>query len=158
MKPLLTFALFGMILTGVASPAFAESYRHRGHDNDNRRHGYHDYRFNDDRRYHDTRRYYIRETRPDVIIIDNRDRILIRDYYRDDFRRRIPPGHAKRYLIGAPLPLGIRYHPVPRDLYARLSPLPRGYEYIRVDNDVLLVAEASRHVVDAVALLSVINR
>lgn len=37
------------------------------------------------------------------------------------------------------------------------QPVPRGYEYVRVDNDVLLIAEASKKVIDAVTLLSAVG-
>jgi Ni/Co efflux regulator RcnB len=73
---------------------------------------------------------------------------MLQDYYRV---HRLPPSYAKRYLIGAPLPSYVRYYPVPRDVLVRMRPVPRGYEYVRVDNDVLLISLLTREVLDAVS-------
>ena len=68
-----------------------------------------------------------------------------------------PPGQAKKYRVGYPLPDDVVYVPVPRDLLVHLSPVPAGYQYVKVDKDVLLIAEASKKVIDAVTLLSAVG-
>ena len=63
----------------------------------------------------------------------------------------LPPGIAKkRYEIGQPVPSDVRIVYVPRDEYDRYPPIDDGYVYGRVDGDLLLIAEATRRVVDAV--------
>ncbi len=59
------------------------------------------------------------------------------------------------YWVGRPLPAHISVRRLPRDLYGRLPPPPRGHRYVVYDRDVLLIAEATRLVTDAAILLSV---
>lgn len=75
-------------------------------------------------------------------------------------------GHHKRehnvhyyqpYAIGKRLPDTVQWRPIPRDLHARLKPVPAGYRYVQVDNDVLLMSEATKLVIDAITLLSAMN-
>lgn len=69
----------------------------------------------------------------------------------------LPPGQAKKYRVGQAIPPNVVYVPIPKELRLRLSPLPYGYNYVQVDKDVLLVAEASKKVIDAVTLLSALG-
>lgn len=49
--------------------------------------------------------------------------------------QRLPPGQAKKvWAIGQPLPGGVVYYPMPPVLLGQLSPLPAGYQYVRVAN------------------------
>ncbi|RIK93519.1 MAG: hypothetical protein DCC73_08040 [Proteobacteria bacterium] len=95
-------------------------------------------------------------------------RRIIEGYYRDTYRpcppglakknrHCLPPGQAKkRYAIGAPLPAGVMFGPLPGPLAHRLPPPPRGYIYGYVDNDVLLMAEATHRVVDAIVAIDAV--
>ncbi len=95
------------------------------------------------------------------------DQQLIRDYLRSKHARHcppgiakknngcLPPGIAKKYALGQPLPPGVGKK-LPGDLLSRLHPVP-GHMYVQVDKDILLIAEATRHVVDAITLLSAVN-
>jgi Ni/Co efflux regulator RcnB len=92
-----------------------------------------------------------------VVVVD-RDRTLVRTYYRNEYvAGRCPPGLAKKnngcrppglakkaWIIGQPLPPGIVYYPMPRELWTQLTPPPYGYEYVRVDDDVVLMLTATR--------------
>lgn len=69
----------------------------------------------------------------------------------------LPPGHAKQYVIGQPLPAGVTWWPVPSDVLMTLPPAPYGAQYVWVDRDVLLVTEATKKVLDAVVLLSAVH-
>ncbi|WP_416898832.1 MAG: hypothetical protein ACMVY4_03620 [Minwuia sp.] len=63
----------------------------------------------------------------------------------------LPPGIAKkRYQIGQPVPDDVIIRYIPRDDYRHYPPVEDGYVYGRVDGDLLLIAEATRRVVDAV--------
>ncbi len=143
-----------MISTAIASPALADKGG-KGHGKDKHQEwSYHD---DDDDRG------------PDIIVIDNRDRVVIRDYVAQDYHRHcppglakkhngcLPPGQAKKYRVGHTLPPDVVYYPVPRDLLVELQPVPAGYEYVRVDKDVLLISEASHKVIDAITLLSAVG-
>lgn len=115
---------------------------------------------------HDRRYYEVRERDVTRVYIDRPHRDVIVRYYGEHgyscppglVKTRsgcIPKGHAKkRYVIGRPLPSTVIVEPLPRDLVVMLPPPPSGYIYRRVDGDVLLVAEATKKVLDAVVLMS----
>ena len=102
-----------------------------------------------------------------VVIVD-RDRNVVRTYYRTEYAAgRCPPGLAKKnngclppgqakkmWAVGQPLPSSVFYEPLPPTLLGRLSPAPAGYQYVRVDNDVLMMAAGTRMVTAAIADLS----
>ena len=63
----------------------------------------------------------------------------------------LPPGQAKKlWVVGQPLPPAVFYEPVPRAVVQQLAPVPPGYDYVRVDNDVLLMDMTNRMVADVV--------
>jgi Ni/Co efflux regulator RcnB len=68
-----------------------------------------------------------------------------------------PPGKA-RYEVGRRLPDGVEYVVAPYQLRRHLHPAPHGYQYIRVDDDVLLMSKNDRTIIDAVSLLSDLAR
>jgi Ni/Co efflux regulator RcnB len=47
---------------------------------------------------------------------------------------------------------------LPYDLLIKLKPAPKEYSYVKVDDNVLLIAEASKKIIDAVDILSTLNR
>jgi Ni/Co efflux regulator RcnB len=52
----------------------------------------------------------------------------------------VPPGHARRWAVGTPLPPDVVYYPVPPEVVVQLTPPPAGYRYVRVASDILMVA------------------
>jgi Ni/Co efflux regulator RcnB len=92
-----------------------------------------------------------------VVVVD-RDRTLVRTYYRNEYvAGRCPPGLAKKnngclppgqarkmWTIGQPLPPEVVYYPIQRDLWIQLTPPPQGYEYVQVDDDIVLMLTATR--------------
>lgn len=63
----------------------------------------------------------------------------------------LPPGQAKKYAVGQPLPAGVVYYPVPQPVLVQLPPPPAGYRYVQVAADILLIAVGSSMVVDAMS-------
>ena len=103
------------------------------------------------------------------IAISIADRMLIKDYLRNSYGMKrcppglakknngcLPPGLAKKYAMGRPLPPGIAKQRLPGGLMSQLHPIP-GYQFVQVDKDVLLISEATQKVVDAVTLLSAVK-
>lgn len=102
------------------------------------------------------------------VVISPHDRETVYGYYRTEYvaghcppglakkhNGCLPPGQAKKlWVIGQPLPRGIAYYPLPPMLLGRLSPAPAGYQYVRVANDILLMAVGTRLVAGALADLS----
>lgn len=60
----------------------------------------------------------------------------------------MPPGQARKYAMGQPLPQGVVYYPVPQPVIVQLPPVRPGYRYVRVGNDILLLSPQSGLVVD----------
>ena len=90
------------------------------------------------------------------------DRYIINDYYGGEFSRGhcppglarkhngcMPPGQARQWHRGHPLPREVVYYPLPYDLVERLPPPPPRHRYVRVGGDVLLLSGSSV-VVDAI--------
>lgn len=61
-----------------------------------------------------------------------------------------PPGQAKRWEIGAPLPSTVSYYELPGDIVLHLGPVPSGYRYVRVDDDILLMEAGTGLILDAI--------
>ena len=61
----------------------------------------------------------------------------------------MPPGQAKKWHRGHPLPAGLTYYEVPRSVVLTLGVPPSGYRYVRVASDILLIAVGTSMVVDA---------
>jgi Ni/Co efflux regulator RcnB len=94
---------------------------------------------------------------------EDRHREAIRDYYGAQFERGrcppglakknngcMPPGQAKKWKVGRPLPRDVIYYTVPDDLVVRIGrPLP-GYKYVRVASDILLIAVGTGMIMDAI--------
>jgi Ni/Co efflux regulator RcnB len=62
----------------------------------------------------------------------------------------LPPGQAKKWNMGQALPGDVVFYPVPNEVIVRIGVPPQGYRYVRVANDILLMAIGSRMVVDAI--------
>ncbi len=97
------------------------------------------------------------------VFLNDRQRSIIRDFYRGEFKRGhcppglakknngcMPPGQAKKWARGKRLPGDVHYHDLPRDLLDRLGRAPEGHKYVRVAADILLLAVGTSMVVDAV--------
>lgn len=125
----------------------------------------------EDERGDEKDRYDRNSNRSTLARIPGNDRIVLRRYAEDHYKKFCPPGLSKkyheclqygqakkRYIVGYRLPESILYYPVPRDIVTRLRPIPNGYRYVRVDNDVLLMETATRQIIEAVVLLASAGR
>lgn len=90
-------------------------------------------------------------------------RVHVREYYDQHYQRGhcppglakknngcMPPGQAKKWRVGRPLPREVVYYSVPPDLVVRLGEPRAGHRYVRVAADILLIAVGSGMVVDAI--------
>ncbi len=110
--------------------------------------------------------YYQDNRNGDVSIqvyFGDNDRRMINDYYGREFSSGkcppglakknngcLPPGQAKKWRKGYPLPRDVAYYPLPQDLVRRLPPPPPSHRYVRVGGDVLLLSGSSSIVVDTI--------
>ena len=94
---------------------------------------------------------------------DDNDRVVVREYFAEDFRRGdcppglakkrngcMPPGQAKKWKIGRPLPRDVVVYELPRDLVLKIGLPPPDHKYVRVASDILLIAVGTSMVVDAI--------
>lgn len=93
----------------------------------------------------------------------DRQQVVVRDYYAEEFRGGkcppglakknngcMPPGQAKKWSRGRPLPGDVVYYDLPPQLVVRLGQPPVGHKYVRVATDILLIAVGTSMVVDAI--------
>jgi Ni/Co efflux regulator RcnB len=94
---------------------------------------------------------------------DDQHRAYVREYYAEQFRGGrcppglakkhngcMPPGQAKKWQLGRSLPRDVIFYDVPRPLVMQIGAPPRGYRYVRVATDILLIAIGTGMVVDAI--------
>ena len=94
---------------------------------------------------------------------DDDKRAHIHSYYESEFRGGhcppglakkhngcMPPGQAKKWRMGRPLPQDVVIYDVPPALVIRIGVPPPGYKYVRVASDILLIAAGTRMVADAI--------
>lgn len=98
---------------------------------------------------------------------DDRHRAVIHDYYAEQFNTGhcppglakkhngcMPPGQAKQWRIGYPLPRNVIYYDLPPSIIMQLGLPQPGYRYARVGSDILLLSIGTGLVVDAILGLS----
>ena len=92
-----------------------------------------------------------------------RDRSPIDRYYADQYcrgkcppglikkgNRCVPRGHAKRWTMNRPLPRDVIFYDLPREVLVHLGPPPPRHRFVRVAQDILLIAVGTGMVVDAI--------
>jgi len=148
-----SIALVSVLCVAMISPASADNDKNKGRDNPNMGRG------------------AAPGPQGQQIEIYDRDRDTVRTWYRNEYAAGrcppglakksngcLPPGQAKRmWNMGEPLPRQVAYYPLPRELYARLTPPPYGYQYVRVDNDILLMMTATRLIAGVLGNLGSFN-
>lgn len=131
---------------------------HEKHDKEDK------HSMNDDRDQHDDRRQGDRNDRH----ISNhyftaQHRTVVVDYYTNEFRSKgcppglakkkngcLPPGQAKKWKRGSALPRDVIYEEVPQRVISIIGAPPSGHKFVRVANDILLIAIATSMVIDAI--------
>lgn len=87
----------------------------------------------------------------------------VREYYAGEFqagrcppglaKKRngcMPPGQAKKWRVGQPLPRDVIFYDLPPALAVQIGVPPPGYRFVRVASDILLIAIGTGLVVDAI--------
>lgn len=95
---------------------------------------------------------------------NDQQRVVVRQYYEESFRSGrcppglakkhngcLPPGQAKKWVQGRPLPRDVIYYDLPPQVVVSLGVPPAGHKYVRVATDILLIAVGTGMVVDAIA-------
>lgn len=162
----MAIAVVGAVVGALAAgPAMAQSYGNdHGRSNEHGKPGYgtshQQAQVRDRSRSREAQRS--RERRVVHPRFSTHQRDFVHNYYRHEMQRGrcppglarkgsscYPPGHAKRWRIGHRLPRDVIFYNLPHRIAADLGPPPRGYRYVRVSNDILLIAIGTGLVVDA---------
>jgi len=157
----LALVVAGMLGTGPAladKPAWAGGDKDRKHERKDDGEGRGKQRDQGQRSYDDRRGREVQVRGH----FDERRRVIVHDYYVSQFRTGrcppglakkhngcMPPGQARKWAIGRPLPRDVVYYDLPPALVVELGRPPAGYRYVRVATDVLLIAVGTGMVVDA---------
>ncbi|MFA9273631.1 MAG: hypothetical protein ACEQSE_02040 [Candidatus Aquirickettsiella gammari] len=90
-------------------------------------------------------------------------RTVFVDYYSNEFREKgcppglakkkngcLPPGQAKKWKRGQALPRDVVYEEVPQRVITVIGAPPAGHKFVRVANDILLMAVGTGMIIDAI--------
>lgn len=100
-------------------------------------------------------------------VFNESHRNMARQFYGQEHARKCPPGlvregtacvplpgATKKYAVGTRLPGDLILHPVPQPLLAHLPEMPRGYRYVRVGEDLVLISPGTPVVIDIIAAVT----
>ena len=62
----------------------------------------------------------------------------------------MPPGQARQWAVGQPIPRGVTIYSVPQPVIVHLRPAPYGYRYVRIGGDIVLVQIQGNLIVDVI--------
>jgi Ni/Co efflux regulator RcnB len=155
--------LLSEILT--ASTAMADE-KHRGKAEKNDKKTHERYVDHEDRNPKDA---YGRDRHVDRrnLIFSDQHRTYIHDYYARQYKKGHcppglakkhngcqPPGQTRKWAIGQRLPRDVIFYDLPQNVLAYLGPPPTHHRFVRVAQDILLIAVGTGMVVDAIDNLS----
>lgn len=95
---------------------------------------------------------------------DDGQRTLVRQYYTQTYGNGkncppglakkhngcLPPGQARNWQVGQPVPRGVMFYTVPQPVIRLLPPAPYGYRYARIGGDIVLVQQQNNLIVDII--------
>ena len=95
---------------------------------------------------------------------NDQQRTLVREYFVQNYSngKRCPPGLAKKnngcsppgqarsWVVGQPVPRGVTVYSVPQPVFRQLPPAPYGYRYARIGGDIVLVQQQNNLIVDII--------
>ncbi|MEW6521623.1 MAG: RcnB family protein [Thermodesulfobacteriota bacterium] len=101
------------------------------------------------------------------IYFGDQHRTVIRSYYSEQYRSGhcppglakknngcMPPGQARKWAMGRPLPPDVVYYDLPPEIIVQLGAPPPNHRFVRVAGDILMIAVGTGMVVDAIQDLS----
>lgn len=116
----------------------------------------------DDRDYRDDRGDRI-DREVSRTYFSTQQRTVFVDYYANEFREKgcppglakkkngcLPPGQAKKWKRGQALPRDVVYEEVPQRVITVIGAPPAGHKFVRVANDILLMAVGTGMIIDAI--------
>ena len=153
----------GLLLVGVLATAFAMAEKPDGAGNKDGKAEKHQKQGKKDKKdKYDKGKPVVVEVHQGRYFQDNQ-RTVVRTYYIEQYRVGrcppglakknngcMPPGQARKWAVGQPLPREVVYYSVPAPVVVQLGAPPSGHRYVRVATDILLIAIGTGMVVDAI--------
>ena len=146
-----SIAFLAILCAALTAPAFADNDKDKGHGQG---HGGPKAEKSDNDQGHGNGAVGVA---PGQIAIIDRDRDTVRTYYRREFvagncppglakknNGCLPPGQANKAWVVGQSPPPEFVQPMPHELWSQLTPPPAGYQYARVDNNIVLISTATR--------------
>ncbi|MGR9108208.1 MAG: hypothetical protein ACU843_14910 [Gammaproteobacteria bacterium] len=149
-----------------AGSATADKPNHAGKGKQDKGHQNEQRYDRDDRQQHDRNRSYPDQDSSNYTggrFFFDLHRTIVRDYYVNEFRSGhcppglakkqngcLPPGRAKKWVIGRPLPQDVIFYDLPSAIVLNIGSPPRGYRFVRVASDILMIAVGTGLVMDAI--------
>ena len=118
----------------------------------------------------DDEKYEKKAGKREVIVIqqggyfNDQQRSYVREYYTQNYGNGkrcppglakknngcLPPGQARNWVVGQPVPRGAIIYTVPQPVIRQLPPAPYGYRYVLLGGDVVLVQQQNNLIVDII--------
>ena len=174
-----THRLVALAITSllVAGPALSKGKGDDDHDNGNGNgngKGKHSQKFEDKDAKREAKAYKKAEDkkadkreRKDIqpgTFFNDQQRTVVRQYYVQNYANGkrcppglakknngcLPPGQARNWVLGQPVPRGVTVYSVPQPVILQLPPAPYGYRYARIGGDIVLVQQQNKLIVDII--------
>src|SRR4051794_3158705 len=141
----------------IAGPAFAKDHGDEGHGKDK-----HAQKHEEKAEKHAAKRER-HDIKPGTYFNDQH-RTFAREYYSEHYGHGrncppglakknngcLPPGQARKWDVGQPIPRGVTVYSVPQPVLVHLPPAPYGYRYARIGGDIVLVQQQNNLIVDII--------
>jgi Ni/Co efflux regulator RcnB len=141
----------------IAGPAFAKDHDNEGHGN-----AKHAQKQQEKAEKHAAKRE--REEIKQGAFFNDQHRTFAREYYGQHYGHGrncppglakknngcLPPGQARKWDVGQPIPRGVTVYSVPQPVLVHLPPAPYGYRYARLGGDIVLVQQQNNLIVDII--------
>jgi Ni/Co efflux regulator RcnB len=153
----------------IAGPAFAKDHDYEGHGNDRHAHKqeHRAEKHADKQREKEHKRAARHEDIRLGAYFNDQNRARVREYYSQHYGHGrncppglakkhngcLPPGQARNWAVGQPVPRGVTIYSVPQPVLVQLPPAPYGYRYARIGGDIVLVRQQNNLIVDIIVNL-----
>ncbi|MFN3569055.1 MAG: RcnB family protein [Polaromonas sp.] len=164
---IVTLAITTLLLAGPAlSKGNDDDHRGKGNGNGN---GKHTQKYEGKQQKHESKEQgkAAKRERKDIqpgTYFNDQQRTVVRQYYETNYSNGkkcppglakknngcMPPGQARSWTVGQPIPRGVTTYAVPQPVIAQLPPAPYGYRYARIDGDIVLVQQQNNLIVDII--------
>ncbi len=158
---ILVFAM--ALLFAVASPMLTMNFswaggKDKGHNHEQKeKHNKHHHEAYSEEQHHSSGDVSLN------VFFGDQQKNVIRNYYSEQSRSGhcppglakknngcMAPGLAKKWRRGHPLPHDVVFYDLPPQVVVQLGPPPSGHRFVRVASDILLIAEGTGMIVDAI--------